>query len=333
MSNSVEAEESKKKATEMASEPSRCSSLIKVSNKERKRQEKREYRREFKKQKREIQKSQKKVAEPKQDPAINELNEKGETKGKEQRIAAKEERIIAFNKAMDQNFSVIIDCDWDSCHSESTMRSLGQQIMYCYSVNKKHTNPAEVYLTKIGPSLRSHLDILCFTNWIGVKSVDHDYIDFTQFSLEREEGKKQLVYLTSDAEETIQTLDSNCAYIIGGIVDRNRFKGVTYEKAKKQNVRTAKLPIKEYYAMKATPVLTVNHVFEILLNFAKFQSWPQALESVIPKRKTADNVADNGKNMDESEQEKTLEKEISNDRTKENSTAKIDKIKEEQNKE
>jgi tRNA (guanine9-N1)-methyltransferase len=42
---------------------------------------------------------------------------------------------------------------------------------------------------------------------------------------------KKLVYLTSDAEHTLETLDDNTAYIIGGIVDRNRLKGVTYNKA------------------------------------------------------------------------------------------------------
>jgi tRNA (guanine9-N1)-methyltransferase len=46
--------------------------------------------------------------------------------------------------------------------------------------------------------------------------------------------------LTSDAEETLETLDDNTAYIIGGIVDRNRLKGVTYNKARHQNISTAK---------------------------------------------------------------------------------------------
>jgi Trm5-related predicted tRNA methylase len=36
--------------------------------------------------------------------------------------------------------------------------------------------------------------------------------------------KDDLVYLTADAEETIQELDASKVYIIGGIVDRNRHK-------------------------------------------------------------------------------------------------------------
>jgi tRNA (guanine9-N1)-methyltransferase len=95
------------------------------------------------------------------------------------------------------------------------------------------------------------------------------------------------VYLTSDAEETIESLDKNCAYIIGGVVDRNRLKGITYKKATAQGIRTAKLPIKENYALSATHILTVNHVFEILLNYGSTGGWKKAMEAVLPQRKHA----------------------------------------------
>jgi tRNA (guanine9-N1)-methyltransferase len=129
-----------------------------------------------------------------------------------------------------------------------------------------------------------------FDSWIGVTKSSEDYLaNTTDFSVEPVDSSvssaKQLVYLTSDAEETLQTLDSNCVYIIGGIVDRNRLKGATYNKAKLQGVRTAKLPIKENFAMACTHILTVNHVYEILLNYAQDGNWTSAIERVIPKRK------------------------------------------------
>ena len=34
--------------------------------------------------------------------------------------------------------------------------------------------------------------------------------------------KEKLVYLTADAEETLQSFDPEKVYVIGGIVDRNR---------------------------------------------------------------------------------------------------------------
>ena len=54
-----------------------------------------------------------------------------------------------------------------------------------------------------------------------------------------------------------------------------------------QGVRTAKLPIKENFNLAATHVLTINHVYEILLKYNELKSWTDAITAVLPKRKEA----------------------------------------------
>ena len=142
------------------------------------------------------------------------------------------------------NFSVVIDCDWEDKHSEGTMKSLTQQLMFCYGINRKHECPAAMYLTGVGPKVTANLSKSNFKNWQGVQILSESYLDLPAFTLDAIEpddmsGKKQLVYLTSDAEETLESLDPKCAYIIGGIVDRNRHKFATFNKAKAQGVRVA----------------------------------------------------------------------------------------------
>ena len=209
---------------------------------------------------------------------------------KERKEASKAE----FSSLCLQNFTVIIDLNWEEHHTEKALKSLKQQVMYCYGFNKRHTLPSLIHLTGLGPLLseqlvaQNHAD-----NWLGMKMTRSEYISLTDdYSLSYDEDvkaglKKQLVYLTSDAEETIESLDKNCAYIIGGVVDRNRLKGITYKKATAQGIRTAKLPIKENYALSATHILTVNHVFEILLNYGSTGGWKKAMEAVLPQRKHA----------------------------------------------
>jgi tRNA (guanine9-N1)-methyltransferase len=198
----------------------------------------------------------------------------------EEKNARKQGKIQAYDALCDKNFAVIIDCAWESEHSEKALNSLSQQIMFCYSMSKKSSNPCRMHLTGVEDRLQAQLSKVLCNSWMGVSVQSTDY---------RSLGlAKELVYLTSDAEDTLDDLDPNCAYIIGGIVDRNRLKGVTYEKAILQGIRTAKLPIKEYCSIKATPVLTVNHVFDILLSYSRCRSWPDAFKCILPQRKSVE---------------------------------------------
>ena len=73
--------------------------------------------------------------------------------------------------------------------------------------------------------------------------------------------KSKLVYLTADSDVTLKSLDPSDVYIIGGIVDRNRYKNLTLDKANKDGIRHARLPIGDYMTLQSSCVLTVNHVF------------------------------------------------------------------------
>ncbi|WVF70694.1 hypothetical protein IAT40_005487 [Kwoniella sp. CBS 6097] len=101
-----------------------------------------------------------------------------------------------------------------------------------------------------------------------------------------EKGRHNLVYLSADAEEELTTLSEEDVYIIGGIVDRNRYKNLCQDKAEKLGIRTARLPIGSFIANLPTrKVLTVNQVFDILVQYLALGDWKAAFETVIPQRK------------------------------------------------
>jgi tRNA (guanine9-N1)-methyltransferase len=102
---------------------------------------------------------------------------------------------------------------------------------------------------------------------------------------EDEDVDQSIVYLTSESPYTLDRLEANTSYIIGGIVDRNREKGLCYKRAREYKVRTAKLPIGEYMAMQSRYVLTTNQVVEIMAKWLECGDWGQAFMDVIPKRK------------------------------------------------
>ena len=95
----------------------------------------------------------------------------------------------------------------------------------------------------------------------------------------------EIVYLTSDSPNTLEELKPFSTYIVGGLVDKNRHKGVCYRTARDKGVKTAKLPIGEFMEMQSRFVLATNHVVEIMLRWLECGNWGEAFLSVIPKRK------------------------------------------------
>jgi tRNA (guanine9-N1)-methyltransferase len=205
----------------------------------------------------------------------------------------KDEKNADFLARAADNFEVIIDCGWEDEHPDKEMTSLIQQIMYCYGANRKQAHPVKFSLFNLGPRVRKGLERIKFDKWLGFRATAEDLLSTGEYQTlssdlsSADNSKKELIYLTSDAEEVLTELNPNHAYVIGGIVDRNRLKGATFKKAQSLNIRTAKLPIKEYIQLSTSHILTVNHVFDILLRFQENKNWIQTLAAILPQRKEA----------------------------------------------
>lgn len=72
----------------------------------------------------------------------------------------------------------------------------------------------------------------------------------------------QVVYLSADADQELETLHPDTLYVVGGIVDRNRYKGLTLKRSSERGVKAAKLPIASKLGRKleGSKILTVNQV-------------------------------------------------------------------------
>ncbi|KAF9360397.1 tRNA (guanine(9)-N(1))-methyltransferase [Mortierella sp. AD094] len=99
---------------------------------------------------------------------------------------------------------------------------------------------------------------------------------------------KKVVYLSADSPNTITHLEEGTCYVLGGIVDKNRYPNLCQNKAEELNIETAQLPIGEYIQLSSRRILTVNQVFEILLRFIECNDWKEAFLKVIPQRKLED---------------------------------------------
>ena len=184
--------------------------------------------------------------------------------------------------ALESSPTVIFDMDFEEQCTDSEKKSCVQQLMYCYGANRKADRPLQLAFNSVRGGTKAGLEkIMGFANWLGVTSDARSYLEAFD--------KSQIVYLSADAPTVLETLDADKCYVIGGIVDHNRLKGATYDKALEQGVATARLPISEYCTQGKSSgsrsVLTVNHVFSILLHYNESQDWRTAFRLGIPARK------------------------------------------------
>lgn len=174
---------------------------------------------------------------------------------------------------------VAIDVSLDSHMTEKERAKSLKQLQRCYSLNRRAEAPVQLYLTGMEGSFKQNVAVINgFDNW-DVHFSNKGHLDCF--------GKENVVYLSSDSQNELIDLEEGKAYIIGGLVDHNRCKGLCHRLAEEQGVQHARLPIDSYLVLKTRKVLTIDQVFLILLKVTEGLSWKDAFLETIPQRKGA----------------------------------------------
>ena len=219
--------------------------------------------------------------------------QKWEEKKKEKKIKLKEKKLLAkanpesqpkklqendhsiikkrFNKTEKQEYKValqnshpiIIDCSFQPLMTEKEIKSLCLQFAYCHSANRKFPIRSQIVFTSFKDQIKQKMLKTNADSW-GVMLEEKHYLDCYD--------KNKLVYLTGDAEEELNEIEAEYdlifnhinnhfskIYIIGGMVDHNRLKLATYNKAKEEGLAMKKFPISAFVKLKSSTHLTVNH--------------------------------------------------------------------------
>nr|XP_060511817.1 tRNA methyltransferase 10 homolog A [Panthera onca] len=139
----------------------------------------------------------------------------------------------------------------------------------------------QFYLTSHGGQLKKNMDEndKGWVNWKDIHIKPEHYSEFIK--------KEDLIYLTSDSPNVLKELDESKAYVIGGLVDHNHHKGLTYKQASDHGIDHAQLPLGNFVKMNSRKVLAINHVFEIILEYLETRDWQEAFFTILPQRKGA----------------------------------------------
>ena len=115
----------------------------------------------------------------------------------------------------------------------------------------------------------------------------------------------KVVFLSPDSEAslpdeaTMVSKRDDYIFIIGGLCDHNFHKNLTLTLANEKSVPTARLPIDEHLKMSCSRVLSINQVFEIVLNVTTGSSWKDSLLESVPLRKRLIKEVDPQPDLDE----------------------------------
>ncbi|KAJ5711686.1 hypothetical protein N7488_005842 [Penicillium malachiteum] len=203
-------------------------------------------------------------------------------------------------------FTIIIDCGYDELMHDRERISLASQLTRSYSDNNRATWRGNMMFSSFNKLLKERFDTILapYVNWKGIKIIPEDFMQAAEIAkkhmasprggklvgpfAEMPDAKPEdgeVIYLSSDSENTLTELKPYNTYIIGGLVDKNRHKAVCYNSALAKGVKTAKLPIGDYIQMASRSILTTNHVVEIMLQWLELGDWGEAFLKVLPRRK------------------------------------------------
>lgn len=201
----------------------------------------------------------------------------------------------------------VIDCSFDDLMLDKERTSLASQITRSYSDNSKAPYRGHLAISTFDKLLKRRFDtVLCkqHEKWKGVHFMQEDFVHAANVAKDWMTGPQggklegpfadkadatpedgEIVYLSSESPHTLTELKPYSTYIIGGLVDKNRHKGICYKRATERGIKTAKLPIGDYMQMSTRFVLATNHVVEIMLKWLELRDWGEAFMQVMPKRK------------------------------------------------
>jgi tRNA (guanine9-N1)-methyltransferase len=198
----------------------------------------------------------------------------------------------------------VMDCGYDDLMSDRERISLAGQLTRSYSDNSRAPFTAHMMFSSFDKKLKERFDTVLAThkNWKRVRLMQEDFVHASELAKAQMTARGQLVgpfadqpdakpedgeivYLSSDSDNTLTELKPYSTYIVGALVDKNRHKAVCYNQAVAKGIKTAKLPIGQYIQMAHRPVLATNHVIEIMLQWLELRDWGKAFMKVIPTRK------------------------------------------------
>ncbi|KAB7498827.1 Mitochondrial ribonuclease P protein 1-like protein [Armadillidium nasatum] len=175
---------------------------------------------------------------------------------------------------------LIIDLSFFHLMERREVSSLVEQLAISISQNRNNIEPFNLTLCNVDFDSKKYQQIYKFMPNVSkpnfpMNITTSSYIDIFP--------KEKLVYLTPNARDEMKEFDHEAIYIIGGYVNLREGDPITEAKAKRENIKSMKLPIERYHIMKKRGDLGIHVMVNILLDLQRYGDFKKAFKN-IPRR-------------------------------------------------
>lgn len=156
-----------------------------------------------------------------------------------------------------------------------------KQLTRCFGANRAHRSPFVLHFCNMDYGSLLWRDLHREIPTLTTKSLPvqiHEQEAFELFP------KEKLIYLTPDSQNVMKEYNPEDHYIISSLVDRGNKIPLTLAKAKKFDIRTARLPLELYRTVRTNRVLTLDQVLKVMLEVKFNGDWNEAFR-YLPSRK------------------------------------------------
>lgn len=136
------------------------------------------------------------------------------------------------------NQPIILDMSFDTYMNLEEKKLLALQIKFSIEHNKKNSSPFNLILCNVDYKSETMIHLKKIQpniDKIPLIITSQSYIDLYP--------KKKLVYLSPNAHQEMKTFNRDAIYIIGGVADSAGHLLLSYSKAKKEEIKSQKLPL------------------------------------------------------------------------------------------
>lgn len=178
---------------------------------------------------------------------------------------------------------LVYDLGYDENMTVQEQKNAAKQLVYAYVQNREHDHPFPMQFCNVkfdgGVIKHLHQNIpSLYQPEFPISLSPKSYLDLFP--------REKLVYLTPHCRNDLEEYDPENIYIVGCIVDKRVNEPLSLAKAKRENIKMARLPLDRYLSFGggSGKSLTLNAMMSIMLEIKTHGNWELALRHV-PRRK------------------------------------------------